>query len=801
MKYIKKFEDIRLADVPLVGGKNASLGQMVSQLGSRGILVPDGFAITAPAYWYYLESNQLVDKLKLLMAKIAGSDDVPTIKEVGVQVRQLIEHGIIPQDLAVEIGEAYADLSREYDESELDVAVRSSATAEDLPTASFAGQQESFLHIHGQDHLLLSYQRCLASLFTDRAIVYRLQNGFDHFKVALSVGVQKMVRSDGAAAGVAFSLDPETGFKDVVVINASYGLGETIVQGMVDPDEYMVFKPTLLQGCDAIIRKTVGSKLVKMIYALDGQVSTVLVDVPEAERAVFALQDKDILEIARATATIEDYYSGLASQWSPMDIEWAKDCHDGRIYVVQARPETVYAPAAHKVAMHYAMTGLSDQELAHRIVVTGQSIGQGMASGKVRIIEQVSECDAVQHGEILVTHMTDPDWVPAMQRAVGVITEHGGRTCHAAIVSRELGIPAIVGAAGVTKLLRTGQEVTIDCSRGKTGYIYQGLVPFEVQPLVVNEKMVTLPVPVLVNMGDPDRALVTSQLPVAGVGLARLEFIIANAIRIHPCALLYPEKVTDPKISAEITALTAAWPDKKQFFIDMLAQGIGMIAAAFYPRKVIVRLSDLKSNEYRSLLGGIYFEPEEENPMLGFRGASRYCNPAYRDAFALECAALKKVREAMGLTNVVIMVPFVRTMAEADAVRDELARNGLVRGEKVLALYMMVEIPSNVLLIEEFAQRFDGFSIGSNDLTQLTLGVDRDSQLLADLFDERDPAVKKMVYLAIEGAHKLGKTIGICGQAPSDYPEFADFLIERGIDSLSLNPDAVLPFLARLREA
>lgn len=800
MKFIKKFNTIGMDDVASVGGKNASLGTMVSSLGAQGIRVPDGFAVTAAAYWHYLETNKLIDSIKREISRIGGADDLKTIKDVGAKVRAAIAGGAIPADLAQEIGEAYQAVCAEYGTKNIAVAIRSSATAEDLPTASFAGQQETYLNISGSDLVLSAYKKCLASLFTDRAIVYRIEQGFDHLKVALSVGVQKMVRSDKATAGVAFSLDVDTGFKDMVVINASYGLGETVVKGLADPDEYMVFKTTLAQGYTPIVRKRKGSKLVKMIYASAGTQTTHIVDVPADARQKYALTDEQILAIAQATIKIEDYYSARAGAWCPMDVEWAYDGDDGMLYIVQARPETVHAPAAQKEFKHFVLEDTNEKDLAQRVVVTGQSIGVGIAQGRVRIIDRAAQIDELREGEILVTRMTDPDWVPVMRRAAGIITEHGGRTCHAAIVSRELGVPAIVGASDVLAKVHTGQEVTIDCSKGSTGYVYQGLVPFHQESAPALETVATVPVSLLVNSADPARACMISALPVAGVGLARIEFIVANIIKVHPMALLYPEKVTDKATAHAIAEQTAGWTDKKAYFVDTLAEGVGMIAAAFYPRKVIVRFSDFKTNEYRHLLGGSFFEPVEENPMLGFRGASRYCHPAYREAFALECAALKKVREIMGLSNVVIMLPFVRTVAEADGVLIEMSSNGLRRGEHDLQVYMMVEIPSNVILLDEFAQRFDGFSIGSNDLTQLTLGVDRDSELLAPLFDERDCAVKKMITLSIQAAHKHTKPIGICGQAPSDYPEFVDFLIEQGIDSISLNSDAVLPFLLRLRK-
>ncbi len=797
MKYIKKFEQLRLDDVPIVGGKNASLGEMIGQLGPKGITIPTGFAITAQAYWYYLEHNNLVDQLKKSMSQFKDPQDLPMLQKVGSQIRSLIESGTMPDDLAQEIVAAYKELSTHYGQEDCDVAVRSSATAEDLPTASFAGQQETYLNVRGNEQLLESCKKCMASLFTNRAIVYRIEQGFDHFKVALSVGVQKMIRSDLASSGVAFSLDTESGFKDVVMIEASYGLGEAIVKGLITPDEFLVHKPTLAKGFKPIIKKKLGEKTLKIVYAEDAEDTTKEVPVLKTNQQQFSLTDDEILTLAQQVATIEDHYTALKGAWSPMDVEWAKDGVDGKIYIIQARPETVHAPAAQtNILVTYALENGDPEQHKKQLLAMGQSVGQQIASGPARVIVDASEINKVQKGDIIVTQMTDPDWVPAMKRAAGIITERGGRTCHAAIVSRELGILAIVGAPEVTKKIKNGQEITIDCSRGNVGFIYDGILPFT-QTEFRLDTVPKVPVDIMVNLADPDSAFVVSQLPTAGVGLARLEFIISNAIKIHPMALLRPDKIEDKKVVQTIDKLTAAYPDKPTFFVDRLAQGVAMIAAAFYPRPILARLSDFKSNEYRNLIGGVYFEPVEENPMIGFRGASRYYHEQYRDAFALECAALKKVREEMGLDNVKVMVPFVRTLDEAHGALNEMAKNGLERGKKGLEVIMMCEIPSNVVLVDEFCEIFDGFSIGSNDLTQLTLGVDRDSEILIELFDERDPAVKKMFAQAIAGVRRNNKYIGICGQAPSDYPEIADFLIEQGIHSLSLNSDSVLPFLMR----
>ncbi len=796
MKYVKWFEELTLKDLPLVGGKNASLGQMIAHLTAKDVRVPGGFAVTAPAYWYYLNSNNFVEKIRRSIAQLTDPNDIPRLQNVGNEIRSLITSGSMPDDLAQEITDAYYQLSQRYEQENCDVAVRSSATAEDLPTASFAGQQETYLNIHSPDELIEACKKCMASLFTDRAIVYRTQHGFDHMTVALSVGVQKMVRSDLASAGVSFSLDTESGFKEVVMIESSFGLGETIVKGLVTPDEFMVHKPTLAKGFASIIKKQCGQKEIKIVYAQDHEDTTQQVAVSAEDQKQFSLADEEILELARATVTIEQHYSDLKGAWSPMDVEWAKDGQDEKLYIIQARPETVHAIKKEQVFVQYALQDGDPELHAQQLLVTGLSIGQQIVSGVARVIEGAEQINQVQDGEIIVTQMTDPDWVPAMKRAAGIITERGGRTCHAAIVSRELGLPAIVGAPGATKTIKNGQEITIDCSRGTVGFIYQGRIPFVVNKTVL-ETIPKPPVDIMVNIADPASAFHVSFLPTAGVGLARLEFIIANSIKIHPMALVHPERVTKKAEREQINSLTAAYSDKKAFFVEKLAQGIGMIAAGFYPRPVIARLSDFKSNEYRNLIGGTYFEPVEENPMLGFRGASRYYHERYREAFALECAAFAKVRNEMGLTNVKIMIPFVRSVDEADGVLNEMQRNGLKRGQNGLEIVMMCEVPSNVIMIDELSEFFDGFSIGSNDLTQLVLGVDRDSELLAPLFDERDPAVKKMMAQAIAGAKRNKRSIGICGQAPSDYPEIAEFLIEQGIDSLSLNLDSVLPFLMR----
>lgn len=793
MNYIKNFNQITINDIPSVGGKNASLGEMIRELSGAGITVPDGFAITAQAYWHFLEQNKFEDTLRGYLAQVTNPEDFATLQKAGKQARELIKSGTIPADLIAEITQGYQDLAKKCNNSDPAVAVRSSATAEDLPTASFAGQQETFLNVCGVEELLRAYVDCLASLFTDRAIVYRIDNHFDHFKVGISVGIQKMIRSDLGSSGVAFSLDTETGFPNVVTIDASWGLGESIVQGSVTPDEFVVHKQTLEQDYASIIKKKLGGKLIKTIYGTKKGELSVEVPTSREEQQSFSITDEDVLALARQVLIIEKHYSDAKGAWTPMDVEWAKDGTDGKLYIIQARPETVHGTQNHQILKYYYLDGKPGAP-----IVQGQSIGQQIASGPARVIRDARDIEQVQKGDIIVTEMTDPDWVPAMKRAAGIVTSRGGRTCHAAIVSRELNIPAIVGTGNAPEAIADGQVITIDCSKGADGYVYSGAIPHRVEEVAL-EKVPKLQVAIMVNMADPANAFTTSFLPVAGVGLARMEFIIANDIKIHPMALLHTEKIKDVQISNTMENLVAGYVDGRQFFIDRLAQGIGMLAAAFYPRPVIVRLSDFKSNEYRNLIGGSYFELEEENPMLGFRGASRYYHERYREAFALECAALKAVRETMGLKNVKIMVPFVRTVDEGRKALEAMEENGLSRGRDGLEIIMMCEVPSNVILIDEFSKLFDGFSIGSNDLTQLTLGVDRDSEILAPLFDERDEAVKRMMAFAIEGAHKAKRPIGICGQAPSDYPEIAQFLIDLKIDSLSLNPDSVLPFLMRYK--
>ncbi|MEH2370866.1 phosphoenolpyruvate synthase [Nostoc sp.] len=797
------FDEIGIADIPVVGGKNASLGEMIQQLTPKGINVPAGFATTAYAYRHFIQSAGLEAKLRKLFADL-NVEDVKNLRERGKKARSLLIHTPFPVELREAIATAYHSLCERY-HADTDVAVRSSATAEDLPDASFAGQQETYLNVVGVEGVLAACHKCFASLFTDRAISYRHAKGFDHFSIALAVGVQKMVRSDLATSGVMFSIDTETGFKDAALITAAYGLGENVVQGSVNPDEYYVFKPTLKAGFRPIIDKKLGSKELKMIYD-DGSKFTKNVSVSPSERGKFALSDEEILQLASWACLIEDHYSQVHGIFTPMDIEWAKDGITNQLFIVQARPETVQSQKTGNVLRSYRLLlgnrewGIGNGENSHSSLsdsqsliplVTGSAIGEAISQGKARLILDVQKLEQFQVGEVLVTERTDPDWEPIMKRASAIVTNSGGRTCHAAIIARELGVPAIVGCGNATDILKPGQEVTISCAEGEEGKVYPGLLPFEVQEVPL-ENLPRTRTKILMNVGNPQEALSLSAIPNDGVGLARTEFIIANQIQIHPMALIHYDSLKDEFAKAKIADITTLYDDKPQYFVDKLAQGIGRIAAAFYPKSVIVRTSDFKSNEYANLLGGRQFEPHEENPMLGWRGAARYYDEGYREAFALECHALKRVREEMGLTNVIPMIPFCRTPDEGRLVLAEMAKNGLKQGVNGLQVYVMCELPSNVILAEEFAEVFDGFSIGSNDLTQLTLGIDRDSALVARLFDERSPAVKRMVQMVIETAKKCDRKIGICGQAPSDYPEFAQFLVEQGIDSISLNPDSVL---------
>ena len=783
-KYIRWFEEINIGDVPLVGGKNASLGEMYRELVQQGVRIPNGFAVTAEAYWHVLRSAGILDKLVDALAGLDKSD-VADLARRGKRARDLILGAGIPDDLWSEIETAYDKLCEEYG-SDADVAVRSSATAEDLPTASFAGQHESILNVRGYPILREACSKCFASLFTDRAISYRIDNGFDHFKVALSIGIMKMVRSDLATSGVMFTLDTETGFRDVVFITASYGLGENIVQGGVNPDEFYVFKPTFRNGHRPIIKKNLGSKEVTMIYGLGtSNILTRNVEVPKADRRRFCLTDDEVLKLAGYAIAIEDHYSRKLGGTRPMDIEWAKDGEDGDLFIVQARPETVQSQKPKDVLETYYL------DKKGPILTRGKRVGEKVASGKARVIASVARLASFRPGEVLIADATTPDWEPVMKTAAAIVTNRGGRTCHAAIVSRELGIPAVVGAEDATEKIRSGQEVTVFCAGGDEGIVYEGILPFHVDRLSLKD-LKRPRTKIMMNLGNPEEAFSHSMIPNDGVGLARMEFVINSYIRIHPMALIHPERIADEAVRNEINDLTYGYEDKKEYFVEKLAHGIGTIAAAFYPKPVIVRLSDFKSNEYATLIGGQYFEPKEENPMLGFRGASRYYNERYREGFMLECMAIKRVRDGMGLTNLIIMVPFCRRVDEGERVLAEMAKHGLKRGENGLEFYVMCEIPNNVILVDEFSKLFDGFSIGSNDLTQLVLGVDRDSALVAHDFDERDAGVMRMISMAIQGARRNKRHSGLCGQAPSDYPEFTEFLVKEGIDSISLTPDAVM---------
>jgi pyruvate,water dikinase len=756
---------------------------MYRELAPKGINIPNGFAITAEGYWAFIHAAKLDDTIRDVLHDL-DTHDIANLRQRGAQVRQAILSATLPTALEGAITQAYADLG-DAGESYVDVAVRSSATAEDLPDASFAGQQETYLNVQGATALLEACKRCFASLFTDRAISYRADRGFDHFTVALSIGVQRMVRADLAASGVMFSIDTETGFRHAVLINATYGLGENVVQGTVNPDEYYVFKPTLQQGYRPILQKRLGSKEFKLVYAAGGNRMTRNVPVPAHERGRFAITDDEVLALARWACLIEEHYSGKRGQPTPMDMEWAKDGRTGELFIVQARPETVQSQKQVGTLQLYRLGSRG------QVLVRGRSIGEKISHGRVRVITDVSHLRDFHQGEVLVTDMTDPDWEPIMKKAAGIITNRGGRTCHAAIISRELGVPAVVGTEHGTEILQDGHAVTVSCAEGETGFVYAGTLPFDIEEI----RLDTIPRPktqVMMNVGNPEEAFALSALPNDGVGLAREEFIISASIKVHPLALLDYASLTDADLKAEIDQLTAGYTDKAQFFVDRLAQGVGMIAAAFYPKDVIVRLSDFKTNEYANLLGGKPYEPTEENPMIGFRGASRYYNARYQAGFALECRAMQRVRQEMGLINLKLMVPFCRTVEEGRLVLAEMARHGLVQGQDNLEVYVMCEIPSNVILADDYAEVFDGFSIGSNDLTQLILGVDRDSEIVAHIFDERNPAVKRMIAQVIKAAKAKGRKIGICGQAPSDYPEFAQFLVEQGIDSISLNPDVVL---------
>ena len=777
------FEQLRMSDVDKVGGKNASLGEMISQLSATGVRVPGGFATTAAAYREFLEHKGLGARIDGALDKL-DPDDVNALAKTGAQIRGWVMETPLPPALEAELKSHYQKLAADCG-ADATFAVRSSATAEDLPDASFAGQQETFLNIHGYENVCAAVHDVFSSLFTDRAISYRAHKGFAHAGVALSAGIQRMVRSDIAASGVMFTLDTESGFPDVVFITSSYGLGETVVQGSVNPDEFYVHKPTLTLGKESVVRRGIGTKLIKMTFSGDRSAgkSTVTSDVPAAERDRFSISDADVLELARSAMTIEKHYG------RPMDIEWGKDGNDGKLYILQARPETVKSRDS---------GGTESFRLKARgnVLATGRAVGQKIGAGPVRVVPNASQMDSVKPGDVLVTDITDPNWEPVMKRAAAIVTNRGGRTCHAAIVARELGIPAIVGCGDATMTLLKSGAVTVSCAEGDTGYVYDGMLEFDVIRGAART-LPELPAKIMMNVGNPELAFEFAQIPNGGVGLARLEFVINNVIGIHPKAIINAAKLK-PELRDEIARRSRGYASPEAFFVDKLVEGVGTIGAAFYPKPVIVRLSDFKSNEYRKLLGGELYEPEEENPMLGFRGASRYVADSFRDCFALECRAMKRVREELGLTNVEIMIPFVRTVSEAAAVVKLLAEHGLVRGENGLRLIMMCEIPSNALLAEQFLEHFDGFSIGSNDLTQLTLGLDRDSGLVAQGFDERDESVKMLLWMAISACNRTGKYIGICGQGPSDHADFAKWLMDEGIQTISLNPDTVVETWIRL---
>ncbi|MCI4412165.1 MAG: phosphoenolpyruvate synthase [Thiotrichales bacterium] len=789
MRYIKTFAEIRLSDLSLVGGKNASLGEMFNALTPHGIRIPNGFAITADGYWAFLEHNGLTEKIQQLLTTLSPGN-LEQLQQVGQTIRNLIINGQMPEALKHEISQAYALLEKQY-QPMIEVAIRSSATAEDLPGASFAGQQETYLNISGDRNIIHTTKRVFASLFTNRAISYRIDKGFEHDKVALSVTVQKMVRADKGVSGVMFTLDTESGFRDVVLINAAYGLGENVVQGAVNPDEYLVHKPTLQTGHAPILKRQLGDKALRMVYTDDvfAGNSTKNIKVSRKERLNFALADSEVLSLAQQAVLIEQHYSALHGSAMPMDIEWARDGMDGQLYILQARPETVHAEKiSAAVNERYQLSNVNGYE----VLASGRSIGAKIATGKAKIIESAAQIDRIQPGDVLVTDMTDPDWEPIMKIASAIVTNRGGRTCHAAIIARELGIPAVVGTQNGTLTIPDGEKITVSCAQGESGLIYKGEVPFNINIESFPTDIATR-TKIMVNVANPELAFIHAAMPVAGVGLARLEFIINHAIRIHPRALLEYDSL-NKKLQKQIDELIAGYASPRDYFIERLAEGVGAIAAAFYPRQVIVRLSDFKSNEYAALIGGAQFEPHEENPMIGLRGAARYFDPRFRESFALECAALKKVREVMGLTNVSLMIPFVRTVPEAQLTLGLMARYGLVRGENDLKVYLMCEIPANAILADQFLPLFDGFSIGSNDLTQLTLGVDRDSGLLTG-YDERNPAVTALIDMAIDACHRHDKYIGICGQAPSDFPDITQHLVEKGITSLSLNPDSVAQML------
>ena len=797
--YLANLHEVGLQDIESVGGKNASLGEMLQNLSQLGIQIPGGFIITVAAYREFIKYNKLDKEIKSIINNIK-LDDIESLRRGGLQARQLLKNAKFPKDLSEAIINKYYELSKIYDQDMTDVAVRSSATAEDLPDASFAGQQETYLNVRGPAQLMNAVRNCFASIFTDRAISYRQSFGYDHFSIGLSVCIQKMVRSDLGASGVAFSIDTESGFKDVVVINASFGLGEMIVQGSVSPDEYIVFKPTLKENYNAIIEKKLGVKDKMMVYGDDPDERVKIIPTERNLRDRFCLTDETILKLAKWVSQIEDYYSALKKKWCPMDVEWAIDGLSKELFIVQARPETIHSQKDHKVITEYK---LSDDKRGEKVILKGIAVGDKIGTGDVNILysldKRITEGHVFKDGDVLVTDMTDPDWEPIMKKASAIITNKGGRTCHAAIVARELGVPAIVGTLNGTEELKSGQQVTVSCGEGDEGIVYKGTIAFE----KIEYRLDDLPkvkTPVMLNVASPSMAFHFSHFPNSGVGLAREEFIINNYIQVHPLALLRHRKMNDEALTAIIEKRIRGFDSEEEFFINKLSFGVARIASAFYPKKVIVRFSDFKSNEYYNLLGGNYFEPKEENPMIGWRGASRYYSKEYKEAFGMECKAIKKVREEMGLKNVVVMIPFCRTVTELHKVHEVMQEYGLKRGDAGLELYLMAELPSNVIMADEFAKHIDGFSIGSNDLTQLTLGLDRDSSLVAHIYDERNEAVKGLIKMLIETAKKHKVKVGICGQGPSDFPDFAQFLVDLGIDSISVTPDSLVKTIKAISE-
>lgn len=788
VKFTMKLAEASITDIDTVGGKNASLGEMLQNVAQLGIKIPDGFILTVDGYYEFVKHNNLAASIRQIV-EATDIDDLAQLAACGSKVRDLIRSGKFPADMERQIAERYRLLILDYGGVSMDVAVRSSATAEDLPDASFAGQQDTFLNVRGQTELMEAIKNCFASLFTDRAISYRAAFNYDHFKVGLSICIQKMVRSDRGVSGVAFSLDTESGFKDVVVINASYGLGEMIVQGSVSPDEFTVFKPLLKKGYPAIIEKKLGAKRNKMIYGKGEGISLETIETTEIEQNKFCLSDEHILQLADWVSKIETYYSTLKGHWCPMDVEWGVDGTTNQLFILQARPETIHSRKDHGTIIQY---NIKDASRAEKLILTGIAVGDKIASGTVHVLEgdNINLSD-FKEGDVMVTDMTDPDWEPVMKKASAIVTNKGGRTCHAAIVARELGVPAIVGCGNATQILKTGTEVTVSCAEGDNGNVYAGIIDFD----MIKHNVASLPetdTPVMMNIASPDIAFKYAGYPSAGIGLAREEFIINNYIKVHPMALLKHEELNDPELSAMITNLAKPFRSAEDFFIEKLSFGVAKIAASVYPKPVIVRFSDFKTNEYYNMPGGKYFEPSEENPMIGWRGASRYYSKAYREAFGLECIAIKKVREVMGLDNVLVMIPFCRTVTELLMVYDVMEEFGLKRGKAGLKVFLMAEVPSNVILADQFAKYIDGFSIGSNDLTQLVLGLDRDSSLVASLYNERNEAVKSMISQLIRTAKRMGVKVGICGQGPSDYPDFAQFLVEEGIDTISVTPDSFM---------